>query len=112
MENHESELSRPPSEGLDTRCLLRNLKVNMSSSDCSQIVNKNVEMLFEERFANNIKAFIDIMWFHSFLALESHIFENPDDLDINFTSCLPRPCFLAIFYASLIVLHAQQLSSP
>ena len=96
MENHESDLSCPPSEGLDTRCLLRNLKVNMSSSDHSQIVNENVEMLFKEHFANNIKAFIDIMWFHSFLALESHIVENPDDLDINFTSCLPRPSFLIL----------------
>ena len=49
------------------------------------MVNKKVEMLFEERFVNNVKAFVDIMWFHSFLALESHIVENPDDLDIKVT---------------------------
>lgn len=76
MENHESELSRLPTEGLDTTSLLRNLKVNMPSSDFSWMVNKNVEMIFEERFVNNVKAFVDIMWFHSFLALESHIVEN------------------------------------
>ena len=85
MENHESELSRPPIEGLDTKSLLTNLKVNMPSSDFGRMVNENVEMLFAERFANNVKAFVDIMWFHSFLALESHIIENPDDLDIKVT---------------------------
>lgn len=85
MENHESELSRPPTEGLDTTSLLRNLKVNTPSSDFSRMVNKNVEMLFEERFVNNVKAFVDIMWFHSFLALESPIVENPHDLDIKVT---------------------------
>ena len=85
MENHESELSRPPTEGLDTTSLLRNLKVNTPSSDFSRIVNENVQMLLEECFMNNVKAFVDIMWFHSFLALESHIVENPDDLDIKVT---------------------------
>ena len=85
MENHESELSRPPTEGLDTASLLTNLKVNTPSSDFSRMVNENVEMLLEERFMNNVKAFVDIMWFHSFLALESHIVENPDDLDIKVT---------------------------
>ncbi|KAK2555829.1 hypothetical protein P5673_022470 [Acropora cervicornis] len=85
MENHESELSCPPSEGLDTMSLLRNLKVNTPSSDFSRMVNENVEMLLEERFMNNVKAFVDIMWFHSFLALESHIVENPDNLDIKVT---------------------------
>lgn len=60
MENHESELSRPPTEGLDTTSLLRNLKVNMPSSDFSQMVNENVEILFEECFVNNVKAFVDV----------------------------------------------------
>lgn len=39
-------------------------------------------MLFEERFVNNVKVFVDIMWFYLFLVLESYIVENFDDLDI------------------------------
>lgn len=46
------------------------------------MVNKKVEMLFEERFVNNVKVFVDIMWFYLFLVLESYIVENFDDLDI------------------------------
>lgn len=46
------------------------------------MVNKNVEMLFKECFVNNIKVFVDIMWFYLFLVLESYIVENFDDLDI------------------------------
>lgn len=46
------------------------------------MVNKNVEMLFEERFVNNVKVFVVIMWFYLFLVLESYIVENFDDLDI------------------------------
>lgn len=85
MENHKSELSRPPTEGLDTTSLLRNLKVNTPSSDFSRMVKENVEMLLEEHFMNNVKAFVDIMWFQKLLALESDIIENPDDLDIKVT---------------------------
>ena len=85
MESHESELSSPPSEGLDQTSLLENLKVNTPCSDFSRTVNEHVDMLLEDRFLANVKAFIDIMWFHSFMALENHIIENPDDLDVKVT---------------------------
>ena len=44
-----------------------------------------MDLLLEERFTENVKTFIDIMWFHSFVAIENHIIENPDDLDIKVT---------------------------
>ena len=85
MEKHESELSHPPSEGLDATPLLIKLKVNTPFSEFSRAINENVDLLLEERFTENVKTFIDIMWFHSFVAIENHIIENPDDLDIKVT---------------------------
>ena len=85
MESHESELSSPPSEGLDQTSLLENLKGNTPCSDFSCTVNEQGDMLLEDRFSVNVKAFIDIMWFYSFMALENHVIENPDDLDIKVT---------------------------
>ena len=81
MESHESELSRPP-PGLDTRELLLKLKVETPYSDFSRNVNEALDVLLDARFSDNVKAFIDIMWFHSFCALEANIFDNPDDLDL------------------------------
>ena len=86
MESHESELSRPPS-GLDMRELLLKLKVETTYSDFSQNVNEAVDVLLDARFSDNVKAFIDIMWFHSFCALEAHIFDNSDDLDVKVSRC-------------------------
>ena len=86
MESHESELSRPP-PGLDMRELLLKLKVETTYSDFSQNVNEAVDVLLDARFSDNVKAFIDIMWFHSFCALEAHIFDNSDDLDVKVSRC-------------------------
>ena len=86
MESHESELSRPP-PGLDTRELLIKLKVEMPYSDFSQSVNEAVDVLLDARFSDIMKAFVDIMWFHSFCALETHIFDNPDDLNVKVSRC-------------------------
>lgn len=80
MEEHESELSHPPSEGLDATPLLIKLKVNTPFSEFSRAINENMDLLLEERFTENVKTFIDIMWFHSFVAIENHIIENRDDL--------------------------------
>ena len=86
MESHESELSRPP-PGLDTRELLIKLRVETPYSDFSRDVNEAIDVLLDARFSDNVKAFIDIMWFHSFCALETHIFDNPDDLDVKVKRC-------------------------
>ena len=99
MEKHESELSHPPSEGLDAAPLLIKLKVNTPFSEFSRAINENVDLLLEERFTENVKTFIDIMWFHSFVAIENHIIENPDDLDIkvtrdDFTTVLLQASFI------------------
>ena len=59
----------------------------MPYSDFSQNVNEAVDVLLDARFSDNVKAFIDIMWFHSFSTLETHIFENPDDLDVKVSRC-------------------------
>ena len=56
-------------------------------SDFSRDVNEAVDVLLDARFSDNVKAFIDIMWFHSFCALETHIFDNPDDLDVKVKRC-------------------------
>jgi len=86
MESHESELSRPP-PGLDTRELLIKLKVETPYSDFSRVVNEAVDVLLDARFSDNVKAFTEIMWFHSFCALETHIFDNLDDLDVKVSRC-------------------------
>ena len=83
MERHESELSRPPAEGLDTKSILSQLIVDSPCSDFSRSENEAVTKLLETDHSENVKAFVNIMWFHSFVALEQHIIENPDEIDVN-----------------------------
>lgn len=45
MEKHESELSHPPSEGLDATPLLIKLKVNTPFSEFSRAINENVDLV-------------------------------------------------------------------
>lgn len=83
MERHKSELSRPPVDGLDTRSILSQLKVDSPCSDFSHSENEAVDKLLETDHSENVKVFINIMWLQSFVALEQHIIENPDDIDVN-----------------------------
>ena len=63
------------------------LKVETSYSDFSQNVNKVVYVLLNARFLDNMKAFIDIMWFHSFCPQEADLFDNPDNRDVKVSRC-------------------------
>lgn len=113
MESHESELSRPP-PGLDTRELLIKLKVETPYSDFSQNVNEAVDVLLDARFSDNVKTFIYIMWFHSFCALETHIFDNPDDLDVkvnrcDFTTATAKLQKLLVSFARVCLVHSMPL---
>lgn len=83
MERHESELSSPPVDGLDTRAILSQLKVDSPCSDFSHSENEAVDKLLETDHSENVKAFVNIMWFQSFVALEQHIIENSDEIDVN-----------------------------
>ena len=80
MERHESELSRPPPEGLDTVSMLSKLKVKTERSDFSHNENAAIEKLLEEQNAEKLNAFINVVWFHSFLAFENQIVQNPDKI--------------------------------
>ena len=84
IESRESEISSPPQEGFEIINILKELKVKppAPSTGFSKMVNEAVDVLMDPRFSENIKAFVNIMWFHSFLALERHIIENPDDLEV------------------------------
>lgn len=46
------------------------------------MVNRAVEALLVPALYTNVKSFVDLMWFHSFLGMENHIIENADDLSI------------------------------
>lgn len=83
--DHESELSTPPEGYLDLTSLLKGLKVDSPCSDFSRTVNQEVDKLMDPTISFNVKAFTELMWFHSFLGLESHIIENADDLTIKVT---------------------------
>ena len=83
MERHESELSRPSTEGLDTKAILSQLIVDSPCSDYSRSENEAVAKLLETDHSENVQAFVNIMWFHSFVALEQHIIENSDEIDVN-----------------------------
>ena len=48
------------------------------------MVNQEVDQLMEPTFSLNVKTFNELMWFHSFLGLES--VENADDLTIKVTT--------------------------
>ena len=85
IESRESELSSPPSEGFDIIALLNELKVKPSCTSFRASVNEALEALMTPRYSENLKAFVNIVWFHSFLALEKHIVENSDDLDVKVT---------------------------
>ncbi len=80
--DHESELSTPPEDYLDLTSLLNDLKVDTPCSDFSRTVNQEVVKLMDPALSLNVKAFTELMWFHSFLGLESHIIENADALAI------------------------------
>ena len=82
MENQQSELSRPPQEGFDIMAVLNALKVQTPGSEYRQMVNEALDCLKEPRLSENLKAFVDIVWFHSFLVMENHIVENPDELEV------------------------------
>ena len=62
--------------------VLNALKVHTPGSEYSQMVNEVVYCLKEPHLSENLKAFVDVVWFHSFLALENHIVENPDELEV------------------------------
>ena len=83
MERHESELPRLQAEGLDTEATLSQLIVDSPCSDFSRSENEAVTNLLETDHSENVKAFVNIMWFHSFVALEQQIIENPDEIDVN-----------------------------
>ena len=70
MGNRQSELSRPPQGGLDIIAVLNALKVHTPGSEYSQMVNEALDCLKEPRLSENLKAFVDVVWFHSFLVLE------------------------------------------
>ena len=82
MENQQSELSRPPQEGFDLLAVLNALKVHTPGSEYSQMVNEALDCLKEPHLSKNLKAFVNVVWFHSFLALENHFVENPDELEV------------------------------
>lgn len=46
-----------------------------------------VDVLLDVRFLDNVKVFIDIMWFYFFCVLEVYIFDNFDDLDVKVSRC-------------------------
>ena len=71
MERHNSELSRPPTEGLDTRAILSQLKVDSPCSDFSRSENEAVDKLLQTDHSENVEAFVNIMWFQSFVALNN-----------------------------------------
>ena len=68
MERHKLKLSRPPTEGLDARAILSQLKVASPCSDFSHSENEAVDKLLETDHSENVKAFVNIMWFQSFVA--------------------------------------------
>ena len=82
MERHESELSRPPPEGLDTSAILSKFRVDSPCNDFSRSVNEAVGKLLGTDHSDNVKAFVNIMWFHSFVALEQHIIDSPEQIDV------------------------------
>ena len=103
MENRQSELSRPPQEGFDVRAVLNALKVHTPGSEYSQMVNEALDCLKEPHLSENLKAFVDVVWFHSFLALENHIVENPDELEVKVSKgdfFLATANFHALLYSS------------
>lgn len=93
IESHECELSSPPSEGFDIMALLNEIKV--IEPPCTSFmasVNEALEALMTPHYSEYIKVFVNIVWFHSFLAMEKHTVENPDDLDVKVTrGILPQP---------------------
>lgn len=82
METHESEFSSPAPESLGTTALLTALKVDSPCSDFSRLVNDSVDMLHEATLEENVKAFLNIIWFHLALAMENHITEHADQLNV------------------------------
>ena len=85
LADHESELSTSPEGYLDLHALLNGLKVESPCSDFSRMVNQEVDQLMAPTFSLNVKAFIELMWFHSFLGLGGHIVKNADHLTIKVT---------------------------
>lgn len=82
LESHESQLSTPPPGYLNLTALLQELRVSSPCTAFSQMVNRAVEALLVPALSTNVKSFVDLMWFHSFLGMENHIIENADDLSI------------------------------
>ena len=60
--------------------MLSKLKVKTEHSDFSQNENATTEKLLEEQNAEKLNAFINVVWFHSFLAFENQIVQNPDKI--------------------------------
>ena len=86
LTRHESSLSSPPEECFTkSQNHLVSMKVPTNSIASSFMEEKNraIDSLLTEPCWTKVKHFVELMWFHAFLIVESHIVENPDDVVVN-----------------------------
>ena len=83
---HESSFSSPPDESFNKcRGHLLSLKISPCSVVSSFMEQKNtaIDFLLSDTCWAKVQPFVELHWFHSFLIIENHIVENPDETVIN-----------------------------
>ena len=85
MEQHESELANAPLQTWDFLADISALKEEKEHSEFSRQKNVALDMLLTTQQKDKVHAFVNLVWFHVFLAMEKHIVENPDDFLVNIT---------------------------
>lgn len=83
---HESSLSSPSDECFN-KC--REHLLAMKTSPCSVVSsfmaekNAAIDFLLTDTCWTKVLPFIELVWFHSFLIIENHIVEHPEEIVIN-----------------------------
>ncbi|KAJ7350134.1 hypothetical protein OS493_038316 [Desmophyllum pertusum] len=82
--SHESILASPPAEDMmKFRNLLTSFKASNAVSSFVEEMNNAIDFLLNESSSIKVQSFVKLVWFHSFLMVENHVVENPDEIVVD-----------------------------
>ena len=85
--HNESELAKVPNDLIDDKMheMLQSLKNNDPQNEFSKSRNDLVDTLLSDSKKSDVIIFMNIIWYHSFQFMESHLIENSDDIVVDMT---------------------------
>ena len=86
LKRSESQFATPP-ESVNVGQLLSSFAVDPPSAPNQQLKNDvtSPELRTSPEMSNNIIPFFNLIWYHCFMFLQSHIIDNPEDVIVNIT---------------------------